>query len=129
MLALNEKLLAAVVARFREHEIDATIGATTTGFDNMVALQPEALAHEHLEFAPAHAIECVGRLALRHVGDEVLPCPASPGRHPGAAEAEDWNDVLADAGQRLPKGLRDHRANLARLGGGDHLLRCDAVQQ
>jgi hypothetical protein len=38
------------------------------------------------------AVECIGRLASCDVGDEVLPSPASPGRHPSATETEDGQE-------------------------------------
>ena len=65
LLALNEERFAV----FPEHQIDSAVCAASTRFSDLVTLQPERLAHQHLELAPGHAVERIRRLTRRNGGD------------------------------------------------------------
>jgi hypothetical protein len=128
LLALDQKLLVAVLRRSGQNEIDSSVGATSARFRDLIALQSKTLANEHLELLPAHSIEDAGGLALRNIEDEVLPAPAPPGRRCGTREAQHRQNELADGCKAPPHRLSDHRPDLARLNRGGHLLRRYAMK-
>lgn len=76
MLALHEVAFPAL----SKHQIDPVVWARGVVFLNGVALEPETLAHEHLELAPTHAVQHAGSVRARRAIDQGPSRAASRGR-------------------------------------------------